>query len=148
MNKVLLIGRLVNDFEIQETTNGVRFVRFRVAVKRPYNTNEVDFIQIIAWRSQAEFIDKYLKKGTMISVEGRLTASTYNNNEGKKVTRYEVTADRVQGLESKAHMQTREISKTQDFEIENTSTSNISFEEDVQNQTNGINDDVPWDVDL
>ena len=105
MNKVLLIGRIANDFEVQDTSTGVKFIRFRIAVKRPYNTSEADFIQVIAWRSQAEFIEKYLKKGIMVSIEGRLTTSTYNNNEGKKVTRYEVTAERVSGLESKANLQ-------------------------------------------
>lgn len=162
MNKVLLIGRLVSDLEIQETSTGVKFARFRIAVKRPYNTNvrnavkgpnntnDADFIHVVAWRSQAEFIDKYLKKGSMISVEGRLTTSTYNNNEGKKVTRYAVTADRVQGLESKALMQARELSRTQELEIEENQAvrSEVTFEEEAQTATSSINDDVPWDIDL
>ncbi len=155
MNKVLLIGRITSELEIQQTTSNNNYVRFSVAVKRPYNKNEVDFIPIIAWKSQADFVSKYLTKGSMISIEGRWNTSTYESKEGKKITRYEVNADRVQGLESKANVQARSYNKTDELNVSNSlsnqnlnNNDEIIFEEESVNHTNDLSDDVPWDVDL
>lgn len=154
MNKVLLIGRIASELEIQQTTGNNNYVRFRIAVKRPYNKNEVDFLPVIAWKNQADFISTYLTKGSMLSVEGRLNASQYESKDGKKMTRYEIIADRVQGLETKAHTEARSYSKTDELSMKNSPSQDynahdeIIFEEENTNSKNDLSDDVPWDVDL
>lgn len=154
MNKALLIGRLVTDVaSYSTTTNGTKFVRFKLAVRRPYKNKDKtkdnsDFIPVIAWSTQADFIEKYLKKGDKISVEGHISISTYTNKQQEIVTRYEVTADRVEALESKAQREARNLSKTEELTMDKVSiTKDLTFEEENLPQEE-INNDVPWDLEL
>ncbi len=150
MNKVLIVGRLVRDPETNQTGSGIKYTRFTVAVDRQYGENQADFIPMVAWRNQADFIDKYLNKGSLVSVEGRFTSSTYQNNDNQNITRYEVTVDNVQGLESKAQQERRNANPS------STQTSApakaMSFEADakpeVKEETNQKENDVPWELDL
>ena len=143
MNKVLTIGRLVRDPETQETNSGIKYTRFTIAVDRPFGDNQTDFIPVVAWRSQADFIQKYLTKGSLVSVEGRFTSSSYTNADGQNVTRYEVTADRVESLETRTQAENR-INSTQEIKT-TTATQVIEFEkENKPEETN----EVPWELDL
>ena len=73
MNRVLIIGRITKKPELSYTTTDIAFTRFNVAVNRLYdNENKADFIPIQVWRKQAENVCKYLDKGALVSIEGRL----------------------------------------------------------------------------
>jgi len=105
VNKVILIGNLTKDPELRYTPQGQAVARFRVAVNRKYkdrSTGELkdltDFIPVVVWREQAENATKYLSKGRLVYVEGRLRLSTWNTPEGQQRSRLEVVAQRVQFL--------------------------------------------------
>ena len=72
LNKVILIGNITKDVELKQTPNGVSVCSFDIAVNRKINKDEVDFITIVAWRQQAEFVWKYFKKGQAILVCGQI----------------------------------------------------------------------------
>lgn len=88
MNKVVLIGRLTKDVNIENTANGTKYTRLTVACKRKVkNENgeyESDFISCIAWKSNAEFINKYFKKGSEIALCGTLQTRSYEDDKGIK----------------------------------------------------------------
>ena len=158
MNKILLIGRLVRDPETQQTNSGIKYSRFTIAVNRPYGENQVDFIPIIAWRAQSDFVERYMRKGSQLSIEGRFSSSTYQNADNQTVTRYEIAADRIGGLETKAQREVRnEMSHSKPKQAEQkmepqTETQTMKFEEETSaaSDSNLANDnaDVPWELDL
>lgn len=101
-NKVFLIGNLARDPELRYTPSGIPVAKFAIAVNRPKNRsnpekNEVDFINIVAWRRLAEICGEYLKKGRPVSIEGRLQIRQYEK-DGEKRTFTEVVAEGMQML--------------------------------------------------
>ena len=88
MNKVVLIGRLTRDPELRYTQSNIPAASFTLAVNRPFqNQNgerDADFINIVIWRKQAETAKKYLAKGSLIAVEGRIQTRNYDGQDGKK----------------------------------------------------------------
>ena len=103
MNHIVLIGRLTRDPELRYTPNGVAVANFDLAVDRPTTNQagerEADFIRIIVWQKQAENAAKYLKKGRLVAVEGRLQIRSYEDQEGQKRRVAEVVAGYLQFLE-------------------------------------------------
>lgn len=103
-NLVVLTGRLTADPELKTTPNGTSVVSFSIAVDRRYRAGEerqADFINIVAWRSSAEFISKYFKKGSLIGIEGSIQTRRYTDKNGNNRTAFEVVANNVQFVESK-----------------------------------------------
>ena len=144
MNKVLLVGRLTRNPDVSVTASNIKYARFTIAVSRTFNDQQTDFVPMVVWRSTAEFVEKYFSKGLLVSVEGRFTSSTYQNSENQNVTRYEVTADRVEILESKS---VREVRTTQEIVTPNqTKTTTTEFAFAKENEVE--EDDVPWELDL
>lgn len=88
MNKVVLIGNLTKDPDKTTTSNGVDVARFTIAVQRKFKNEdgnyESDFINCIAWRTKAEFISKYFKKGNKIAIEGAIQTRSYEASDGTK----------------------------------------------------------------
>ena len=106
MNKAILIGRLTRDPELRYTSSNRAVCQFTVAIDRPFTNQssgqrEADFINVVAWDKTGENIGKYMSKGRLIAVEGRIQTRNYDNNEGKKVYVTEVIASNVQFLESR-----------------------------------------------
>ena len=102
LNKTIIIGRLTRDLELRKTNEGKSVLNFSVAVNRQYNKEQTDFINCIAWEQTADFMSKYLNKGALISVEGRIQTGSYEGTDGKKVYTTDVIAERVQALESRS----------------------------------------------
>ena len=103
-NLVVLSGRLTADPEIKTTTNGVSVCSFSIAVERRYKQGEerqADFINIVAWRSSAEFVCKYFKKVSMIGIEGAIQTRMYQDKDVNNRTAFEVVANNVQFVEFK-----------------------------------------------
>ena len=100
MNKVVLIGNLTRDPELQTTNGGVSVCRFSLAVTRRFANAEgerdADFINIVVWRNQAENCHKYLKKGSKCAVIGRIQTSSYDAPDGSKRYTTDVVADEVE----------------------------------------------------
>lgn len=98
-NKITLMGRIVADPELKTSQNGITYARFRIAVNRRFHSkneeNKVDFFNVTAWRSTAEFICKYFGKGSMIMIDGEMQTQQYKDRNGKQAAWYEVAVDRV-----------------------------------------------------
>lgn len=106
MNSVNLLGRVCGDLELKTTTTGVSVTSFTLAVDRSYTPKgqerKTDFINCVAWRSTAEFITRYFRKGQRMAVTGELQQRTYTTDDGKKRSVYEVVVDGAFFCESKA----------------------------------------------
>ena len=135
MNKAFLVGHLTKDPDLRYLSNNTAVTTFTVAINRTFTTQsgarEADFISVVVWRKQAENAKKYLTKGSLVGIDGRIQTRTYDNPEGKKVYITEVVADNVQFLGSKGQSSSSSVSP-QDFngyesQIPSTST-NISDE--------------------
>lgn len=105
LNRIVLMGRLTRDPELRRTQSGTAVVSFSVACDRDYAAQgaerETDFIDIVAWRGTAEFVEKYFGKGRMIVVAGRLQIRNWEDRDGNKRRSAEVVADSVYFGDSK-----------------------------------------------
>ena len=110
MNKAFLIGRLTRDPELRYSSSNAAIVNFSIAIDRQYTNNqgqrETDFINIVAFQKQAENIKKYVSKGSLVAVDGRIQTRSYDGEDGKKRYVTEVIADNVQFLDSKGSRET------------------------------------------
>ena len=102
MNKVYLIGNLTRDPEVSETTGGVPYCRFSIAVNRNFTNadgnREADFFNIIVWRGQAEPCGRFLKKGSKVALVGSLQNRSYEDKDGVKRTVTDIVASEVEFL--------------------------------------------------
>lgn len=101
MNKVLLTGRLTRKPELKEYNNS-KFLGFVLVVNRPAKEQQADFIQCKAFNHNAEFINKYCDKGTLILIDGRLQTGQYQNQQGQTVYTTDIVVDRVEIMSSKS----------------------------------------------
>ena len=105
LNKIILMGRLTRVPELRRTGTGTAVTSFSLAVARDFKSQsgekETDFIDIVAWRSTAEFVSKYFTKGRMAVVEGRLQIRDWTDKDGGKRRSAEVVADNVYFGDSK-----------------------------------------------
>jgi single-strand DNA-binding protein len=143
MNKVVLIGRLTKDPDLRYTSSNIPAASFTVAVNRPFqNQNgvrEADFINVVVWRKQAENVKKYIGKGGLVAVEGRIQTRNYDDKDGKKVYVTEVVADSVQFLESKGQ---RSVDSSNNEQVDNIPTTDVGDEPYIDfGQTVELSDD-------
>ncbi|MPM54647.1 Single-stranded DNA-binding protein [bioreactor metagenome] len=105
MNKVILMGRLTDNPVVRQTQSGVSVASFTLAVNRPFvkqgEERKADFIDIVTWRSTADFVGKYFTKGQQVAVCGALQMRDWVDKEGKKRRTFEVVADEVFFADSK-----------------------------------------------
>ena len=106
LNRIILMGRLTRDPELRHTQQGTPVASFTLAVDRDFKGRDggeraTDFIDIVAWRSSAEFVSKYFTKGRMAVVSGRLQIRSWTDKEGNKRRTAEVVADNVYFGDSK-----------------------------------------------
>jgi single-strand DNA-binding protein len=105
MNKVMLVGRLTAKPELRYTASNTAMVRFSVAINRPFTNSEgkreADFINVVAWRKQAETISKFFDKGSLISIEGRLQNGSYDDKDGNKRYTMDVVLENFEFVEGK-----------------------------------------------
>jgi len=132
LNKIILMGRLTRDPELRKTQNGTSVAAFSLAVDRDYKDQggerETDFIDIVAWRSTAEFVSKYFSKGRMAVVEGRLQVRDWTDRDGSKRRSAEVVADNVYFGDSKRAESTSSASAPSEFsELPEEENGNLPF---------------------
>ena len=99
LNVVAIMGRLVADPVLLTTQNGTNVCSFRIACDRNFarqgEQRQADFIDIVAWRQQGEFVSKYFQKGSLIAIEGALQTRRYEDRNGNKRTAIEVVASNI-----------------------------------------------------
>ena len=99
MNKVAIMGRLTKDVDLRHTQSGIAVANFTLDVNRRFVKQEeerkADFISCIAWRNQAEFCEKYFKKGQQMAVIGRLETSSYEDTQGKRRYKTDVIVEEI-----------------------------------------------------
>lgn len=151
LNTTVLMGRLTADPELRHTPSDISVTSFTLAVERSYvksgGDRQVDFIDIVAWRSTAEFVCKYFRKGQLVAVQGSIQTRTYQDKNGNNRKAFEIIADNVYFAEPK-----RDNSS---FSNQNTTSQSRNFDtietEDNSSYSNGNIDDfeeVPMDDDL
>lgn len=105
LNTITIMGRLTTDPILRRTQTGVAVASFTLACERDYalqgGEKETDFIDVVCWRSTAEFVEKYFTKGRMAVVTGRLQIRGWTDKEGNKRRSAEILADRVYFGDSK-----------------------------------------------
>ena len=108
LNKIMLIGNLGRDPELNVTAEGTPVTKFSLAVNRTYKSNtgdkreETEWFNIVAWNKLAEICERYLHKGSKVYIEGRLTQRKYTDKEGTQRTSVEVIASDMKMLDSKS----------------------------------------------
>ena len=109
LNKVVLAGHLTATPELRQTPNGVSVTSFSIAINRRFSKNSegtqnqnanVDFINLVAWRNQADFITRYFKKGSAICVTGSLQTRNWTDQQGAKRYSTEVLAEEAPAVAS------------------------------------------------
>lgn len=99
LNRIILMGRLVADPELQHTPSDIAVSRFRIACERSFakqgEDKKTDFIDVTVWRNTADFVCRYFTKGRMIAVEGALRVENYTDRDGNKRTKSFVEASDV-----------------------------------------------------
>lgn len=107
LNKVILGGRLTADPELKQTATGIAVVSFTLAVNRRYSKdasqqNEADFFTVTAWRSTAEIVSRYFRKGSSICIVGSIQNRNWTDQQGQKHYRTEIVADEVTFVDSRS----------------------------------------------
>ena len=123
VNNVVLVGRLVRDVDLRQTSTGKMMTYFTLAVNRNFKNEQgeqaADFIGCVAFDKKAENMARFLSKGSLISVEGRISTRNFQDNDGKTVYVTEVVASNITFLESKK----QQGNTTQYGQVQNSSYS-------------------------
>lgn len=136
MNLVILMGRLTRDPEVSSSASGTTFARYSIAVDRKFKREgeaDADFFNCTSFGKQAEFVEKYLKKGTKIVVSGEIQNNNYTNKDGQKVYDVRIMVHDVEFAESK-----NSDSKTE------TKTENKADVTDFLNIPDGLVEELPF----
>lgn len=146
LNNIVLMGRLTADPELRHTSNGVAVTSFTLAVDRSYvkagGERTTDFIDIVAWRSTAEFVCKYFHKGQLAAVQGSLQTRMYQDKDGNKRKAFEVIADAMHFAEPK---------RDSGYSFQEQSVNEERSAEETFTYSNGDNEEfkqIPMDDDL
>lgn len=125
MNNCTLIGRLCADPELRYTKTGTAFSRFTVAIDRNYNKEKkeeemtagrpvADFINCVCWGKTAELVANYLYKGSQAAIQGKIQTSSYDGQDGNRVYRTDVVAERVEFIGGNSNNQGNSQSNSND----------------------------------
>ena len=113
LNVVAIMGRLARDPEMRQTTTGKNVASFRIACdrgRRDANGQSVaDWIDVVAWDRQAEFVCRYFQKGSLIAVEGRLQSRNYQDKSGNNRSAVEVVVNNVSFAGNKEPTQSQNV---------------------------------------
>lgn len=108
MNRVSLLGRLTKDLELRRTPSGISYCLFTIAVNRPFSKDQdqqADFISCVAWRFNAENMVKFLRKGSLIALDGAIRTRTVDEQDGSKRYLTEVSVERFYFAETRSQAQ-------------------------------------------
>lgn len=121
LNNVMLVGRLVQDPEVQESESGKKRSQITLAVNRPYKNEdgvyETDFIDCVLWDGIALNTSEYCKKGDVVGVRGRLQTSNYETEDGEKKKATQIIVEKLTFLSSKHHDMSEDKSNDDDMDM-------------------------------
>lgn len=141
MNKCILVGRLTQDPQTSNLTNGNVVTRFGIAVSRTYKNQDgnydADFPNCVAFGRTAEFISKYFAKGNRIGVTGRIQTGRYTNKDGATVYTTDVVVDEAEFVEGRG-------GNTESTQTANTSQNNNATKDTFQNIPADIDEELPF----
>lgn len=146
MNSVVLIGRLTRDPELRYTTSQMAVATFSLAIDRPVRAGkerETDFPRVTVFGKQAENCEKYLAKGRMAAVQGRLQTGSYTNKDGATVYTTDVVADRVEFLEWGDRPQ-GSAPRSQQIHVSEPASVSGGFDDEMPDSFQAIDEDVPF----
>ncbi len=128
INRAILVGRLTKDPELRKTQNDIAVTTFTIAVNRTFKNQqgeqEADFINCVVWRRQAENVSRYVNKGSLVGVEGRIQSRSYDDQNGNRRFVTEIVADSVQFLETKSSQQNTQQNQSYSNQNNNYNHSN------------------------
>jgi len=120
MNKVILCGRATKDPEIRYTQSGMAIARYTLAVERYGKKTEgeqtADFIPCTAFDKRAEFVEKYVRKGTKLLITGHIQTGSYTDKDGKKVYTTDVIVEDHEFAEKKQSDEEKEEARREEYE--------------------------------
>lgn len=159
INRAVIVGRLTRDPDLRYTPSGVAVSNFTLACNRPFKNQqgeqEADFIQCVAWRKQAENIANYMKKGSLVGIDGRIQTRTFEDKDGKTIYVTEVLAENIQFLESRSNNQSnsnntksyqqnnQQYQQAQPQQAQQTQQQSNPFEQNGQ-EVNISDDELPF----
>lgn len=150
-NIVVLTGRICQPVELKNTPNGISVCTFDIAVDRAYKKGEekqTDFLNVVCWRTTAEFVSKWFKKGSLIGIEGSIQTRKFTDKNGNNRTAFEIVANNVHFVESKKSSDVNvEVDPLPDFanklnELNN--ANNNSSKDDMFGGVLDTDDDLPF----
>ena len=147
-NKVVLVGRTTREVELRRTNSGTAVATFTLAVDNRFVLKDgkpsTDFISCVAWSNTAETMEKYVRKGALILVEGRIQTRNYDNKDGNKVYITEVVVENMRMLESRGDRSTS-ASNLDSYEPASSNTRDIDIEVNSPEIEYNISaDDLPF----
>ena len=137
MNKIILVGRLTKDPEVRSTSTGTTTVSFTVAVNRNFKNKDgnydADFLPCVAFRSTADFISKFFKKGNMICLDGRVQTRNYDAQDGTKRYVTEVVVENVEFVGGKNENSNSSVSNSSYVDAPSEMPVDVMPEYDIPN---------------
>lgn len=127
LNTCTLIGRLTKDIDLRSTRDGKSVAQFTLAVDRDKKDSGADFINCIAWGKSAEILERYVHKGDMLGIIGKIQTRNYEDRTGKKVYVTEVMVDRFQFLERKQNPEPVKYTEVSDDFVQDVSNTELPF---------------------
>lgn len=118
INRVILVGRLTKNPEIRKTPNGASICKFTLAVSRKVKAQgqpDADFISCVAWNKIADLMYQYLKKGSLIGIDGRLQTGKFTNNNGETIYTCDVMVESLQFLDKKEETQNNDVNQEREM---------------------------------
>lgn len=118
INRVILVGRLTKNPEIRKTPNGASICKFTLAVSRKVKAQgqpDADFISCVAWNKTADLMYQYLKKGSLIGIDGRLQTGKFTNNNGETIYTCDVMVESLQFLDKKEETQNNDVNQEREM---------------------------------
>lgn len=141
INRVVLVGRITKDPELKVTSSNIPVVSFTIAVNRSFTDQsgerQADFINCVVWRKQAENLARYIKKGGLLGIEGRIQTRNYETEQGMRYVT-EVLCESIQFLESR----NEQSNQNQSFGSVSTNDAQDEFYETTK--TLAAEDDLPF----
>ncbi len=141
MNRIILMGRLTRDPEVRYGgASNTAVARYAIAVDRRFKREgepDADFFNLVSFGKQGEFVEKYLRKGTKIVVEGELRNNNYTNKDGQMVYNVEIVTNNVEFAESKSAQASNGF-------VADAPAPNTSAGDGFMNIPNGIDEELPF----
>ena len=146
LNKVILIGRTTKEVDLRRTNSGTAVATFTLAVDNRFvlkdGKSSTDFISCVAWANTAETMEKYVRKGALIAVEGRIQTRNYDNKDGNRVYITEVVVENMRMLESRGDRGS--FNSLDSYEPSSNSRETYNEVESPEIEYNISDDDLPF----